>query len=406
MPTTKKPQSTAQQISFSILHPLIVIGLITIAIFVLVIRNQMSGLRNYRTQVLVPPESNSPLPPSSKPPMDSYYPEPYVVEPREKHDFTMILLHGTSQDGPDFAAAFLSFPIPMRQPLSSTTNINHITTDPNTKTRTDTKTLPELFPTTRFVFPTGRSRYSTVLGRASHAWFDFQSFSDRTLNETIQLPGLAESSVYLGELVDSEVKHLLKNSNAKTVVLGEKSGNAAPDLHSEDATVEEESAKQDARRKIVVGGFSQGSAMAGIAMLAGKLGGFEGGQIGGFVGLSGWCPFRAQILDAIMERKDLEGAQRFAYAVHFLRRLLDFSEVDQEERIGIQKVPVFLGHGKEDTKMKLHWGLEMGELLEEMIFDVHFKSYEGLEHWWNGNEIADLVGFLKGVWHVDKERTE
>lgn len=78
------------------------------------------------------------------------------------HHTTLILLHGTSQTGPTFAEQLLSFPIPING-------------------EEETKTLQELLPDTKFVSPTGSRKYVTVLEGEGHAWFDFESFEDRTL---------------------------------------------------------------------------------------------------------------------------------------------------------------------------------------------------------------------------------
>ena len=301
------------------------------------------------------------------------YPDPFVVEPKERHENTFIFLHGTSQDGEAFGDAFLNFAIPA--------------VDDEGGLKGENKTLPQLFPSTRFVFPTGKKRFSTVLGKESHAWFDFESFSDRTQNEELQIPGLAESSEYLGKLVDAEVALILEGSPVE----GE----------GEDADGDR---AKEARRRIVVGGFSQGSAMACIALLAGKL----GVDIGAFVGLSGWCPFRVQILDAISKAgKTIDGkvtgAEKLLFAEQYLRELLGLDVADDEQRLEYKRMPVFLGHGANDEKMKVHWGREMGALFEQMGFDVRFKAYGALEHWWNVEEIEDLVGFLR---HLGAEKNE
>ena len=305
----------------------------------------------------------------------SEYPDPLVGMPTGKHDSTLILLHGTSQDGPAFGEAFLSFPI------------------------LGTKTLPELLPNTKFIFPTGRLRYCTVLGRESHAWFDFVSFADRTLGEDGQIEGLKESSQYLGRLIESEVESLAgqmkKNDGVK----------------EDGVDGEMDSGKQAARRRIVVGGFSQGAAMACIGMLSGVLGGYQGGRIGGFVGLSGWCPFRVQILDAISAAEKqlttpqkLTQEQKFVSAVLYVSGFLGLKGLGEGDKIGAQPIPVFLGHGGEDTKMKPEWGRGMRDLLGSMMVDVRWEIYEGLGHWWDERETSDLVRFLESVWRPEENR--
>ena len=262
--------------------------------------------------------------------------------------------------------------------------------DPADSSRIINKTLPQLFPSARFVFPTGKKRFSTALGRESHAWFDFESFDDRTHNEALQIKGLGESTVYLGTLVDAEMELLLEQVPVWSEAASGSNG-------------EETDRKSDARKKIVVGGFSQGSATACIALLAGMLGNFGPSPIGGLIGMSGWCPYRIQILDAISRTtetasREVTDAQRFILAVHYVRDLLGLDVSNGAEKNAIQRLPIFLGHGESDLKMKIHWGREMCDLLEQMNFDVHFKSYDELEHWWNQDEMIDLVKFLEKSW--------
>jgi predicted esterase len=206
------------------------------------------------------------------------------------------------------------------------------------------------------------------------------------LNEESQIEGLGESAKFLGRLVEGEVEMLLQ--------AGDDAGKAGKLGGEEEKRV----MREDARKRIVVGGFSQGAAMGVIALLSGMLGGHEGGRIGGFVGLSGWCPFRKQILDAVAKTDTQEHpeARKFISAMQYLRNLLGLKEISEGDTVGVQPTPVFVGHGERDMKMKVQWGRDMGEVLEEMVFHVIFKEYEGLEHWWNLKEMEDLVGFLRG----------
>ena len=299
------------------------------------------------------------------------YPEPFIHPASAPHQTTLILLHGTSQDGPSFGEAFLGFKIE------------------------DNKTLKEIFPGTRFVFPTGKKRWCSVLGRESHAWFDFVSFANRTEGEEGQVEGLSESARFLGQLVEGEVNLLLGTDGN-----GELGGREGDEIGY---------GKQAVQRRIVIGGFSQGSAMACVALLSGVLGGYRGWVIGGFVGLSGWCPFRRQILDAVAKAEEtftgpgkFTGAQKFVSAMQYLQTLLKLPPMEEGDSVGVQPVPVFLGHGEDDMKMRVEWGREMGELLGNMGMGVQFRAYEGLEHWWNQDEMRDLVGFLREGWGVDE----
>jgi len=39
----------------------------------------------------------------------------------------------------------------------------------------------------------------------------------------------------------------------------------------------------------------------------------------------------------------------------------------------------------------------------ELGMDVSFKSYPGLEHWYNGDEMRDIVLFIRGIWGEGEE---
>ncbi|PMD12456.1 alpha/beta-hydrolase, partial [Hyaloscypha hepaticicola] len=189
-------------------------------------------------------------------------------------------------------------------------------------------------PNTKFVFPTGAPKKTTVFGGSeTNSWFDIHTFADRTVGEDDQIPGLSESIAYLRSLVEEEVDILVQGG----VERGE------------------------ARKRIVVAGFSSGAALTVLGMLSGE---WEiGGAIGGYVGMSGWLPFRLNI-----------------------ERVLDAAE---------DRSKILLCHGEMDVKMRYEWGVQMRDTLEQIGFDFHFKSYPELDHWVCGEEMVDVVEFLK-----------
>jgi predicted esterase len=118
-------------------------------------------------------------------------------------------------------------------------------------------------------------------------------------------------------------------------------------------------------------------------------------RVGGLVGMSGWLPFRRQIEEAAGGK--MEVARRF------VRELLSLEEV--EVGVGGElKTPMMLCHGEEDKKVKLEWGIEMRDLMLDLGMDVSFKSYPGLEHWYSGDEMRDIVLFLRGIWGEGEEK--
>jgi predicted esterase len=225
-------------------------------------------------------------------------------------------------------------------------------------------------PNTKFVFPTGARKETTVFGgKETNSWFDIHTFSDRTVGEKDQIPGLSESISYLSTLIKEQVEELIK--------VGVERG--------------------EARKRIVVGGFSSGAALAVLGRLSGE---WEiGGGIGGFVGMSGWLPFRAQIDQLPSEVAGGEG--RKGKVRGYLRELLSLdgegkeSEVEKVERG--ERMKVLLCHGEKDVKVKYEWALQMRKTLEGIGAKVQWRSYEGLEHWVCGEEMSDVVAFLRQV---------
>jgi predicted esterase len=289
-----------------------------------------------------------------------HHPDPDVIVPNLAHTSTLILLHGTSTSGLEFLSYILSFPIPLSSDPASSTNTN-------TNTNTSTSTLRHLFPHTKLVFPTGSPKPVTVFGgRETNAWFDIHSFSDRTIGEADQIPGLRDSVGYLKRLIEEEIDVLV---NGKTGW-----------------------SREEAGKRVVVWGFSQGGAVVGILELSGVVN--EVG-LGGLVGMSAWLPFRRQIEEAAREGKR-EGA------VKFVRGLLGLKEL---EGGGELRTPMLLCHGEEDQKVKLEWGCEMRDLMLELGIDLSFKSYKGLEHWYNEDEMRDIVLFIRGIWG-DREKED
>ncbi|XMA18012.1 hypothetical protein WAI453_010803 [Rhynchosporium graminicola] len=238
-------------------------------------------------------------------------------------------------------------------------------------------TLPECFPGCKFVFPTGASRKTTVFGgQETHAWFDITDFGDRTKGETQMIDGMRESSLYIAELVRNETELLDGKGDGK----------------------------------VVLAGFSQGSAVGLMLLLTGELhrSGFQPG-FGGFIGLSGWLPFRRQIEDVIPVNTSRHICGRIVAgdidtkrvaATAYIRRLLELDVANDEWRPSAHYLdaPIFLGHGKMDIKVQFQWGVEMKEALKKLDVDVSFNSYTRLHHWIDEQEMEDVAGFLGTVW--------
>jgi predicted esterase len=302
--------------------------------------------------------------------MEAPHPSPFIHNPTHPHTHktTLIFLHGTSQTGPELASILLSFPIPPPvRSLSTSSN-----SDPLTQNQAETKTLAELLPNTRFVFPTGSPKKTTVFaGLETNSWFNIHTFVDRTVGETEQIPGLAESINYLSSLINDEVEELVK------------------------ARVR----REEAGDRIVVGGFSSGAALAVLGFLSGEFERRE--RIGAVVALSGWLPFRAQIDKVIENHKEVGDGERKWAVRKYVRQLLymnDGVQGDKMEKMREEKAEILICHGKKDVKVRYEWGVEMTGVLKRMGQKIECRSYEGLEHWVCGEEMLHVGGFVEGVW--------
>jgi predicted esterase len=119
--------------------------------------------------------------------------------------------------------------------------------------RSDGVSLPQLLPGAPFIFPTAKRRRSSAFRRTRLTqWFDVASLDDPSHRKDIQIQGLEESYLEIREILVQEIGKV-------------------------------------AARNVILGGLSQGLAMGVISLLATEH------PIGGFIGMSGWMPYREDI---------------------------------------------------------------------------------------------------------------
>lgn len=53
-----------------------------------------------------------------------------------------------------------------------------------------------------------------------------------------------------------------------------------------------------------------------------------------------------------------------------------------------------MGHGSIDPVVKYDWGLQTAQVLKEMGWSVDFKTYQGLDHSADPNEMDDLEKWI------------
>lgn len=117
--------------------------------------------------------------------------------------------------------------------------------------------------------------------------------------------------------------------------------------------VEREVAAGIARERVVVGGFSQGGAVALAA-------GFLGEGVGGVVAMSTWAP-----------RAPLRG------------------------KAGWKGGDVIMCHGEADGTVPMVWGRKSAEALREKGVEVAIKTYAGMAHGACEKEMEDVKEFLQ-----------
>ncbi|PGH05802.1 hypothetical protein GX51_02775 [Blastomyces parvus] len=291
-----------------------------------------------------------------------------------EHTHTFILLHGRGSNTERFGVEFLR-----------STN------------------LSDRLPTVKFIFPTASKRRSTVLKRIPiHQWFDNYSREDPGERTDLQIDGLCQTRAFLHSLIEREAKEFVGQGN-----------------------------DGDGRGRIILGGLSQGCAAGVFAFLAGGLGEdygdnetepYNGGLVGGFVGMSGWLPFNRQLEDICKSPSsdvlDEDAFNPFAQspplghddgsdnngdsesaelqAINHIRDILDLPVVPALATHSFQS-PVFLGHGSTDEKVSVNLGQSMVDFLQKRLdMDVTWKVYEDFGHWYKvPDEIDDIVHFLK-----------
>jgi len=114
--------------------------------------------------------------------------------------------------------------------------------------------------------------------------------------------------------------------------------------------------------RIVLGGFSQGGAMS--------------------------------VFTGVTTPHKLAGVFGLSCYLLLTDKIKDFAQ----EAAGANKdTPFFMGHGDADQVVKYRWGQQTAEFLKsELGHKVEFKTYRGLPHSADPQEIDDLEEFIKG----------
>ena len=256
--------------------------------------------------------------------------------------------------------------------------------------------LQEHFPTWKWVFPSAQERYSTVFQERMDEWFDIYSLTDPSKREDLQ-KGLRDSVTFLQGLIHEE---------AELVTLD----------------------------RVILMGLSQGCATGLHTLLAGQC------KLGAYIGLNGWMPFSAQIIEAMQSQSTSEEktylgsfykstfSMRAAIPVIEKQPLISLRiqspapaaaqstinasisttsssmaqadlELKQVASLPVTHTPIFLGHTSDDEVIDVQLGRNSRAVLEEMGFKVSWKDHQEGGHlgFLETEGIDDIKTFLTNV---------
>lgn len=251
------------------------------------------------------------------------FPLPHVILPTTlEHKQTIIFLHGRGSNGKEVAED-------LRHDRSSAG-----------------RNLQQHFEaaSTKWIFPSAHTRHSTFWDFEQEEWFDIWSFTDTSARPELQVDGLRESVQHICSIVEEEIKAGIAPLN------------------------------------IFLGGMSQGFATAVHVLLA------QPRRLGGFFGISGWCPFRND-LNALNRDETVLNLRNF-YAEE-----LDIVATTTAETL---RTPVFIAHCEDDNVVEICHGREARDTLLNLGMNPCWKEYNDGEHWINEPQgLDDIVAFIQ-----------
>ena len=245
-----------------------------------------------------------------------------------KHTHTVIFLHGRDSNAQQFADEFFESEAskPAEQP----------------------RTLPDLFPGIKWVFPAAPVLHSKRFDTTLSQWFDIWSVEEPDDQVEIQTEGLKES---IAGLVDV--------------------------INAEEAFVP--------RQNIFLGGISQGFAVALSTFFA------VSQNFAGLIGLCSWMPFASFVDDLKASNADSQHLLNAVHKIHFGQRA-------QEELSWqlLRSTPILLGHSIDDCIVPIKNGRRMRDtLVHSLQMDARLCEYEDGGHWINEPQgVDDIVQFL------------
>lgn len=248
----------------------------------------------------------------------------YVVDPSSEHTHTIVFLHGRDSNASEFASELFE------------------------SQASDGRTLREIFPGFKWVFPNSGLRPSNQFDCDMSQWFDMWSVQNPEEQSGLQTAGLRESIDRILDLIKQE----------------------ASELPTE---------------RIFLAGISQGCAVAIHALLC------SNARLAGFLGFCSWLPFAAQVeeINASGDSPD----ERLGKVRELVRPLQSY--VSSTHPNNMLNTPVFLAHCEDDAVVPISNGESLKSSLSQIGLSVEWHQYQDGGHWLNEPRgINDIVAFV------------
>ncbi|EGS21699.1 uncharacterized protein CTHT_0035650 [Thermochaetoides thermophila DSM 1495] len=217
------------------------------------------------------------------------------------------------------------------------------------------RSLPELFPSFRWVFPQAPMRQVVSLSRVPNGpvywpqWFDVWNASDFSEREEHQLTGLREMVPLIRRIIRREAEAL--------------------------------GGRWD---RVVLAGISMGGATSLHTLFNLSVPEEGGGRLAAFMAFCARCPFAG---------RDLEG----------MRVVLGLpKDIEGQPSLGedavLRRTPMLLEHCVDDPLVKIERGRDLRDMLVAFGAQVEWKEYPNGGHWFHEPEgLDDAASFLQRV---------
>lgn len=266
--------------------------------------------------------------------------ESAIVEPEEEHTHTAIILHGRGDCSGSFCADFLDLPL------------------------SDGDTPGYKLPGWRWVFPSSKSRWSSVFLESSPSWFEAHSLTDPTIRQHLQVDGIQESVEHILGVMDEEIE--LLGGDAK---------------------------------KLALGGISQGGAIAMWTLFCQR----DPKKMPGALFVSRtWLPFAADIKDCFIKQElpqkdESKKPEEVEPRDAVLSMLAPFTQDSAQS--ALEKTPIFMAHDINDPYVDVELGRQAADVFSTGGWKVDWREYSenhDEEHWFKiPEEVDDICEFLE-----------